>query len=542
MKNYTVIGALLALFLFASTLPAQVVLKQDEPYSFQSKSKITVPIEVMPKVNARKLLKEDEKDTKGKQAPRFGVLHEVNYTLKNAGEWETLPNGDRLWKLRIKAPDARTININYSMYDLPKGGKLFIYSSPEPKTVLGPFTSFNEKSNDRFATGFTYGEECTIEYYEPAAVANQGRIEIDGIVHGYRTIPRQTIDGFLKDFRGSGTCNYDVECAISAGWEDQIKSVGMHILANGTRWCSGALINNTANDCKPYFLTADHCFNVNAGATLNDIFMFNYHSPSPACPGRPTVDGPTNQTVQGATVVANAAGSDFFLVELSSNPIDFYDVYYSGWSRETTGKTSSVAIHHPDSDVKKFSVDNDPPNGGDNRYWEVVWEDGTTEPGSSGSPLFDQNKRIIGQLCCGGASCSNPNSSDDYGRVNYSWSSNGTNANRQLAPWLDPINSGVMFIDGSNCSSSINCYSMLDNGNGLSTNETGAVDYESSDWIETTGPITIQSGARVDYDAVNYVLLNPGFMVMTNGVFNAFIDGCNNGSGGVNVKDEISQE
>ena len=43
----------------------------------------------------------------------------------------------------------------------------------------------------------------------------------------------------------------------------------------------------------------------------------------------------------------------------------------------------------------------------------------TTEPGSSGS-LFDENHRIIGQLWGGGASCSNLNSPDYYGRVSNS--------------------------------------------------------------------------------------------------------------------------
>ena len=38
-----------------------------------------------------------------------------------------------------------------------------------------------------------------------------------------------------------------------------------------------------------------------------------------------------------------------------------------------------------------------------------------TEPGSSGSPLFDQNRRIIGTLHGGFAACSN-NQSDWYGR------------------------------------------------------------------------------------------------------------------------------
>jgi len=44
----------------------------------------------------------------------------------------------------------------------------------------------------------------------------------------------------------------------------------------------------------------------------------------------------------------------------------------------------------------------------------------------------------------------------------------------------------------------------------------------------------IMSGASVDYDAANYVLMKNGFTVNAGAVFEAFIDGCNSGAGGVN--------
>ncbi|MEY3199291.1 MAG: hypothetical protein RJA13_1249, partial [Bacteroidota bacterium] len=72
----------------------------------------------------------------------------------------------------------------------------------------------------------------------------------------------------------------------------------------------------------------------------------------------------------------------------------------------------------------------------------------TTEGGSSGSPLFDQNHRIIGQLWGGGASCSNLSSPDYYGRVSSSWEPNGSDNTNQLKNWLDPSNSGSEFING----------------------------------------------------------------------------------------------
>ncbi|HEY0979051.1 MAG TPA: hypothetical protein VGE21_16390, partial [Flavobacteriales bacterium] len=60
--------------------------------------------------------------------------------------------------------------------------------------------------------------------------------------------------------------------------------------------------------------------------------------------------------------------------------------------------------------------------------WRVpVWDVGTTEPGSSGSGLWNANHQLIGQLYGGQASCDN-NVNDYYGRLSESW--------EFLAEWL----------------------------------------------------------------------------------------------------------
>ena len=459
---------LLTVFVFYSfSLSAQVVYEKGIPYSLENEKNVKetkdIPVALMSELDYDKLLKEDEKDIEIGLPPRFGFIHEVNYNLKNSGTWEKLPNGDRIWRLTIFAPKARTINLNYSQYDIPLGGKLFIYNK-DRTDILGPFTTKNEKVNGEFATGFTKGQQCTIEYYEPRSVLGKSNLEIDGIIHGYKSI-RSFADDFIKSFQDSGACNNDVQCALGAGWENQIKSVGLITTSGGGRFCTGALINTTADDCRPYFLSANHCFSSdNVGDVLNDIFIFNYESPTPACPGIPTTDGSTSESVQGATIIAKASNSDFCLMELSSNPLDAgYDVYYSGWDRTNNAPTSGCGIHHPSGDVKKISFENDPLSGNGSfggsptgTHWEVPdWDQGTTEPGSSGSPLFDQaNKRIIGQLHGGGAACSgsgNNGLSDVYGKIWYSWDQNGTGT-AGLADWLDPIGTGALVMDGNDCS------------------------------------------------------------------------------------------
>ena len=57
------------------------------------------------------------------------------------------------------------------------------------------------------------------------------------------------------------------------------------------------------------------------------------------------------------------------------------------------------------------------------------WDLGTTEPGSSGSPLFDPDHCIVGQLFGGFAACSN-DLEDWYGRFYVSWTGGGTSDSR----------------------------------------------------------------------------------------------------------------
>ncbi len=447
------------------SLAGQAVHKQGSPPTLEIKLDITPSTVELPPLDYARLIAEDRKDKESGELFRFGYVHAVQYDLNNSGAWSTLANGDRVWKLRIYAPEAQTININYSQFSIPAGAELYIYPESQ-RDVLGPFTSQNHKVNNRFATGFTKGEYCIVEYYEPQSDRGEGNIAIDGIVHGYRSI-RSEVNGALRAFQDSGQCNNDVNCNIGNGWQDQIKSVGLIMTANNSRFCTGALINNTGDDCRSYFLSANHCFaNDNPGDVLNDIFMFNYDSPTPACPGTPTSDGPTNQTVQGATVIAKAVDSDFCLLELTVNPLNFYDVYYSGWDRTAGASTGAAGIHHPSGDVKKISFENATLQSGSfggspaGTHWVVPnWDQGTTEPGSSGSPLFDMtNQRIIGQLHGGGAACSgntNNGASDSYGKINYSWDQNGNAGTAQLSSWLDPLGTGAMVMNGNDCTAPV---------------------------------------------------------------------------------------
>ncbi len=404
-----------------------------------------VPTVVMPTVEVATLMMEDEtRNVKG-NSYRFGKDLDVNLNLSNSGIWQTLKNGDRVWRLGIKSTNAYSINLIFSQFYMPAGAKMFVYNA-DKSMVIGAFTNFNNKDHGKFSTDVVQGDHIILEYFEPAAVTGMGRIEVSKVIHAYYNVFFGNDGNSGRSFGQSGSCNNNVVCPLSVGWENQINATLMYLLANGTEVCTGSILNNVREDGTPYFLSANHCYS-NDYATW--VFRFNYQSAN--C--TPNQNGPTNQSVSGASLKARRGDPDFMLFELSVTPPLAYNVYYAGWNNVDAPASSAVGIHHPAGDVKKFSVDNDQGASGTfggspaNSHWEVTdWDSGTTEGGSSGSPLFDQNKRVIGQLHGGGAACGN-NRSDYYGKLALSW--DGTSSTSRLKDWLDPDNTGATVLDGT---------------------------------------------------------------------------------------------
>jgi len=392
-----------------------------------------VPTEVMPPVDVDKLLAEDAAQT-DKLAPfRFGWGHQVQLGLEEAGLWEELPGGQRLWRLRVESPGAWSLNLIFDRFALPDGARLWV--SNDAGQVLGAFTSAFNQPHGMFATEPLPGDAVTLEYVEPSS-APMGSLRVSQVVHAYRDVLGQQAQGSKRGgSTKSGSCNINVNCPLGANWQAQKRSIARLIM--GTVMCSGALINNSAEDSRQFFLTANHCY---TGDPSTWVFQFNYESPT--CTGT----GATPQTVTGSILRTRSQTpqSDHCLVEITQPIPGSFGAFYSGWSRSTTPATTSTGMHHPGGGIKKICQDNDPLTMSLFNLascWKVgSWEQGVTEGGSSGSPLYDQNRRIVGQLFGGQASCALP-LNDYYGRFDVSWG-------QGLAPWLDPLGKAALTLDG----------------------------------------------------------------------------------------------
>lgn len=382
-------------------------------------------------------------------APRFAQNIPVEVSPNNHGTWEILPDGNLLWRLRIYSAGAKTLNLGFDKYIMPHGGSLILYS-PDHQSILGPFTPADNEEHEELWTPVLKGDEVVIEVKIPIQEKENLKLHLSSVNHDFL--------GFLDLL--SGSCNLDVICGAADGWaivdnyRDIIQSVAVIGTGGGT-FCTGFLVNNTRQDCTPFFMTANHC-GINGSNAPSLVAYWNFFNSTCRQPNSGASGGPGNGVLTdfntGAIFKAGNAASDFTLVQLDDPVSPTANAFFAGWNADGVNPTSTVCVHHPNTDEKRISFDNDPANvtawtGTVNDHWLVNWDIGVTEPGSSGSPLFDQNKRIVGQLHGGASACGSSDLTDEYGMFGVSWTGGGTPSTR-LDIWLDPDNTGLLAIDG----------------------------------------------------------------------------------------------
>ena len=114
---------------------------------------------------------------------QHGVETPLDLGFENAGQWRRLPDGGRLWRLRITSEGARSLNLIYDDFWMPEGARLFLYNE-DRSVVFGAFTARNNKAHGGFATDLVPGAVTILEYYEPAGVDAPGRLHIATVVQG----------------------------------------------------------------------------------------------------------------------------------------------------------------------------------------------------------------------------------------------------------------------------------------------------------------------------------------------------------------------
>ena len=359
------------------------------------------------------------------------------------------PRAGGIWRYRFRARGATDLNFGFTTFHLPPGAQLQIYSETE-RYHEGPYTSRDNKPHGELWTPMVPGDRAAIELFVPDDAEFAPELELSRVSAGFAdllgrsrrpsSIPKQ------------GACNIDVVCREGDPWRDQIRSVA-NLLIGGFGFCTGTLIKDVPGSFRPFFLTAAHC-QITVEQAPRVVFHWNFEAP--VCGDLDGGSLADNQT--GSTFRASRDDVDVTLLELDDRPDPSFRAYFSGWDRSGVAPLGTVGIHHPNNDEKAISFNDDRlttvdsciGSGGADTHWKVNdWEAGTTEPGSSGSGLWDsRTKRLVGFLSGGAASCGFPQGDDCYGKFSVAW--DGGSAATRLKDHLDPQDTGVLTVDGAN--------------------------------------------------------------------------------------------
>jgi PKD repeat protein len=432
-----------------------------------------VPVLNLPKINLAQVQAEDIiRDNQG-LLYRIGVAQFTNITTDNSGVWTTNTDGSRTWNLRIHSPEAEALSFLFETFKI-YGNTTFDVLSLNGRKVHNTMTTADVEDHFRQNAALCGGDDLVLKLHEPA-FTQPSEILIDRVMHSYRST------GYTRKqkINESENCEVNVNCSpVGDSWQDEKKGVARILVVEGASqgWCTGSLINNTAQNCKPYFLTALHC-GVTASAANMTQWKFYFRYEAPTCTNPSTAGTLDDYFITGCVRIADSgdgggdSGSDFLLVQLGSVANEAttittlksanFSAYWNGWNANNTATSGGTGIHHPAGDIKKISTATGNSvsagwNGnGLQSHWRVTWTansngHGVTEGGSSGSPYFNNSQGyIVGTLTGGSSFCTALSSPDFYGKMSYHWTSNGTATNRQLKPWLDPTNSGVLTLAGS---------------------------------------------------------------------------------------------
>lgn len=407
-------------------------------------------------VDVAALLAEDAQRSDQPTPLRVAQAMPLGLGPTDAGSWEPLPDGGRVWRLRISSPGAVFLSFKFSDFELPEGAQLH-FVSVDRDYFDGPYTERHNRAERRFGSPMIPGDSAVIELYLPKG-AGPAHLELESVSHGYRNVMGMgdfavRAGGSAPPAPSAGTgaptaappgafdCQRDINCAEGAPYQDVKRAVAEGY--DGTYICSGQLVNNVRQDNRYLYLTASHCEWWIDPPTM--AYYWNYENS-----GCGTNDAPLTFST-GSTDLYHSAASDIDLLELDGTDLETsYDIYFMGWNRSASAPASGATISFPDDKPKQIAIENDPitdcsPGGCSGGFgadfWRVeAWDVGVTEGGSSGSALLDENQLVVGTLTGGvGTNCNNFDW-DEYAKIHPAWAS--------LQPFLDPDATGAISLAG----------------------------------------------------------------------------------------------
>ncbi len=485
------------------------------------------------------------------------IYHTDNIDVKSSAKIDTLDTGI-LYRLAIKSQGAKSMKVHFKGGFISPTASIFIYNKYDKEMIVGPYYDSDFIDRKIFRSQRIRSDEIIIELFEPYIMGGYifpSSLQIEYIGHDFDDIllPSNFFNSSFS-YANADDCQVDINCDEGNNWQDEKKGVciiGIFESPFIDRFCTGALINNTNYDAKPYILTAKHTFNPKTEyydiESLSHGAEYYFNVEQSECNGS-EIPFETNKVgpIYGGYPLAYSSDTDFLLLELYDNvpadeSVDFAP-YYNGWDRNNIQGNGGASIHHPQDAQKIATYDINPldpistgevtfkdniiPPISRTNLWRIEWLQtisgySVVEPGSSGSPLLNNNHNIIGQAVSSeGLGCNEPaNEIGRFGKISSSWDA-GSSSQSRLKDWLDPVNWETDRLFGSS--------NPLENVLQL---RRVSEPYSSELYIATDkiySESIIKPDAMVTYVASNEITLDPGFHSEANSNLDIYISPINN--------------
>ncbi len=388
-------------------------------------------------------------------------------------------NSYSIYRVVLEASEAQAISVTFSRLHLHSGQRLYVMDSAE-KYILGAFTKESNPDGGSMSTEPLPGQKVVLQLEIPLS-SSLPQIEIaelgyffnlpTGALRSMATLPNN-ISG---EGASSELCQVNVNCPEGDKLRDVQNGI-VHIITSiegNIAYCSGTLLNNTAQDFRPLIITAAHCSiyrEVANGKVINVMetsdeefrkWVFVFHYERPYCQDNYFFNN-RHLSISGAKKLVRISDdkmSDGLLLELLQPIPDHYGVYYNGWDNSGGEVKWANGLHHPRGDVMKVATVSTPLGtgtwlpgnsvsvGGKDDHWVVRFSKtesghGVTDPGSSGSGLFNEEQLLIGTLTGGASDCAHVSLNNFYGKLSCHWDKYAAQE-ATMAPFLDPKERGT---------------------------------------------------------------------------------------------------
>jgi len=137
----------------------------------------------MERIDNKALYKNEMSLRRSGRANVFAHTFYINRNTDQIGSWTTLDDGSSVWRLRISSHRAKSLNLGFSQYKMPKGGSLVIYT-PDLKNIMGPFTPSDNEEHEQLWTPVIDGDDIIVEVWLKENNRNQLDLELKAVNQG----------------------------------------------------------------------------------------------------------------------------------------------------------------------------------------------------------------------------------------------------------------------------------------------------------------------------------------------------------------------